>query len=137
MSEGYKIASGYNVALGSLVDIETITPSSDEPFAGPQVIALYDDGLLAVRGDGLITIRGFASVTWRFGRMTYAQYAYLKATYCGGGLSGLVTILTALGSATKVRMNAAMTLKKPVDLHAEVWYRAPIDVVFTKLETAA
>lgn len=134
--ESYKIAAGYNVGSGSLVNIESITPTNDEPFAAPKALPLYDDGLPAVRGDGLITLRGFAAVTWQFGRLTFGQYSYLKSTYCGGGLSGLVTINTTLGGSTYSRMNAVMVLKKPKELHSEYRY-TEAEVEFTKLEAAS
>ena len=111
----YKIASGYNVASGSLVNVETIVPSGDQPFFSPRASGLYDPGTERDRGDGTILYVGFAWLYWEFQVMTRAQLAYLRTTYCGGDWSGKVTINTTLGGTTYSRMNAVMKLPKPVD----------------------
>ncbi len=131
----YKIAAGWNVGSGSLVDITTITPVDDEPFAEPKALPLYDDGPTKIYGDGSTGIFGFAAVTWAWTRLTYAQYTYLKTTYCNGGLSGQVTILTTLGSSTFVRMNAWIGLKKPKELRSEYRYQEA-EITFTRLAVA-
>jgi hypothetical protein len=137
MSQGLKLAAGFDVALGSLVDITTITPTSDEPFADPKELPLYDDGILKIRGDGLVTTQGFATVVWMFTRATYAQYRWLRTQYCSNGLSGPVTILTRLGGSTSTtRMNAIMVLPKPSEVKSEFRYQQ-LNVRFTRLKVPA
>lgn len=129
---GYKIGVGYNVALGSLVDISSITPSGDMPFASPEVLPHFDPGLENVRGDGLTSYSGFQKISWSFGFLTYPQWVYLSSTYCNNSLSGKVTIYTTLATLSFVRMNAILILPKPTSLQAENWYKkASVD--FTRL----
>lgn len=135
-AEQYAIAAGLNVPYGSLVNIELILPGGDEYFAGPKALPLYDDGEVDPILDGDLQERGYASVTWFFTRLTYAQYSYLKTTYCNGGLSGDVTIYTTLGDTTFYRMNAKIHLKKPKDLRSEYRYQ-DAEVLFVKLGLAA
>ncbi len=132
----YKIAANWNVGSGSLVDITSITPTGDEPFAEPKALPLFDDGLVKIRGDGSTGIYGFAAVTWMWTRLTYAQFSYLRSNYCNGGLSGKVTINTTLGSSTFVRMNAWITLKKPREMRAEYRYQ-DAEVIFSRLAVAS
>lgn len=133
------IAAGWNVSLGSLVNIATITPAGDEQFAPPKSLPLYDDGLVKIDGDGNIKLLGYASTSWMFTRLTYAQYWYLKNTYCSGGLSGPVTILTSVAgnvTTTWTRLNAIMILKKPKEQRSEYRYQ-DVEVLFTRLRTAS
>jgi hypothetical protein len=135
MSDLYALAAGYNVAQGSLALITSITPGGDEAFSMPLVWPLYNPGETKARLSGTLYSSGYASIEWRFGRLTFLQWDYLSSTYCSGGLSGLVTVYTTLNNkSTYVRRNAIMTLKKPNELTSEgYWYtRAP--VLFTKLE---
>jgi len=130
----YSLAAGLNVALGGLLPIASITVGGDDqPFATPKGIPEYLDGDVEYDLDSHISVAGFASVTWLFGFMYFSQYAYLKTTYCAGGLSGDVTILTTLGSSTFTRKNAVMTLKRPKDQRSKIWY-TDVEVVFTRLE---
>jgi hypothetical protein len=137
MSETYLIGVGYNVSQGSLVNIMSIDPCScDDPFASPKALPLYDDG--SVEQDlevGLMAV-SFASVVWKFTRLSYDQYEYLKTTYCNGGLSGEVTIYTTLGGVAYYRRNAIMHLKKPIEIRSEYRYQEA-EVKFMKLRTAA
>lgn len=137
MAETYLIGAGYDVPQDELVDITSIDPDSlGDPFAAPKVTPLYDAG--AVEQDlevGLMTV-SFASVTWKFTRLSYAQYSYLSSTYCGGGLSGEVTIYTTLGGDDYTRMNAIMHLKKQIEIKSEYRYQEA-EVKFMKLRTAA
>lgn len=136
-AESYSIASGWDVALGSLVNVENITPTNDVPFDPPKGIPGYEEGNKKVRGDGLILTQGYANVTWHWTRLTYAQYAYLKSTYCSGGLSGQVTIYTTLGSASYSRMNAIMFLPMAKELRGEYGRYLEVDILFTHLKPAA
>lgn len=132
MSEGYRLAANYNQPLGNLLDIELIIPPGDTAFVGPSVIKHYDDGLVVPQLDGLDYTEGYAETTWTFGFLTFPQYAYLKSTYCGGGLTGKVTIYTTLGSTTFSRKNAIMKLKKPNEMRGTLWY-VEAEVLFRKL----
>lgn len=135
MSQGYKIAAGFNVALGSMTDITTIVPSGDEAFADPKVLPMYEDGIVKIRGDGLVTIQGFAAQIWFWTRLTYKQYDYLRQTYCSGGLSGQVTVLVNVGgSASLTRMNAVLILNMPKDIKSEFRYQDAM-ATFTRLKT--
>ncbi len=134
--EDYRIATGFNVALGSLTNIEGITPPGDEPFAAPKALPLYDQGKIAVRLNGLQFTRGYPNVQWFFSRMTYVQLAYLASTYCSGGLSGQVTIYTTLGAAAYSRMNAVINLPKPATLRSQYRY-TDVAITFTRLSASS
>lgn len=137
MSQGYKLAAGFDVALGSMIDITTITPSGDEPFSDPKVLPLYIDGIVKIRGDGLVTTQGFAAQPWFWTRMTYKQYYYLRTTYCSNGLSGPVTVMVNVGANTTLtRMNAIMILSTPKDIKSEFRFQDVL-VMFTRLKVAA
>ncbi len=137
MSQGYKLAAGFNVALVNLVDITTIVPSGDEAFADPKVLPLYTDGIVKIRGDGLVTTQGYAAQPWYWTRLTYKQYYYLRTTYCSNGLSGPVTVLVNVGgNTTLTRMNAIMVLNTPKDLKSEFRFQ-DVMATFTRLKTPA
>lgn len=83
----FRIASGYNMPLGSLTNVELLKPTNDKYFYPP--IALYDPGQFIVRGDGQLYIAGYPSVQWAWtgnpgGRVTRAQARLLMTNYCGG-----------------------------------------------------
>lgn len=130
MTQGYKIGVGYNVTIGSLVDIATISVSGQK-FADPKVTPLFDDGEVVDRLDSLLDAEGFQTETWQFGILFQFQYTYLSLTYCGGGLSGKVTILTNLGTtSTFYRKNAIMRLKKRSELSGFPWFKnAPVTFI--------
>ena len=115
-TEDYRLAANHNVALVSLVNIEAIKPTNDIYFHAPQAYGYSSPGQLGYRlYQSLGFRRGFSSIAWLFQVMTRLQYAYLSTTYCGGALSGLVTIYTTLGgnSATYARYNATIHLPAP------------------------
>src|SRR5690242_3219496 len=99
----YKIAAGYNVALNSLVNIETIKPTNDQYFYAPKAIPYGSPGVKRVKLDGVGYRAGYPSVDWQFGVLTRAQYEYLKTTYCAGGYSGQVTVYTTVSGNTYAR----------------------------------
>lgn len=110
----YRIAAGWNVALGSLVNIESILPGGDTyRFKAPQAYGAYNAGQYRTRGDGQIYLAGYPSLAWTFGVLTRLQFEYLRTTYCNGGFSGKVTIYTTLGSSAYARMNSVMILPTP------------------------
>lgn len=131
--EDYRIAAGYDVGLGSLVRIYSIDPGDGDYFDPPKGIALYDDGQVVTPLDGLTDTEGFAAVTWLFTRMSYVQLYYIRTTYCGGGLSGKVTIYTPIkGNSSFTRKNAILTIKKGKDIRSEYRFQ-DVELVFTRL----
>lgn len=112
----YRIGAGHNLPLGSLTNIEDITPPSDVSFYAPDSLGFYDPGQMRVRGDGSFMIAGFPKTEWRWRSITRAQVRYLQETYCGGGYSGTVTIYTTTDDeATYTRHNSTMLLPKLPD----------------------
>jgi hypothetical protein len=121
----YSIASGWNVALVSLVNIETIKPTGDVYFYPPQSYGFYNAGQDIIRSDGSLYVAGYPSTQWIWagnpsGRLTPGQEYYLQQTYCNGGRSGQVTILTTTdvvsnGEPTYARFNAIIRLSKLPD----------------------
>jgi hypothetical protein len=112
----HSIAAGYNVALLSLVNIESIKPTSDKYFIYPLASPLYDPGTYRIRGDGSVYVAGFPAIDWQFTGMTKAQYEYARTTWCNGGFSGQVTIYTRPGTTAYARYNAVLILPKPTDM---------------------
>lgn len=109
--QDYRIAAGHDVALGSLINIETIKPSGDTKyFYSPQAIGNYDPGSPNVRGDGLFSFNGKPSTVWFLAAATRKQLAYARATWANGGWSGYVTIYTTTGDETYARYNANMLI---------------------------
>lgn len=111
----HAIAAGHDVALVSLTNIESITPSGDVPFTYPLASPLYDPGTFRIRGDGTVYTAGFPSLEWKFKGITKKQYEYARTTYCAGGWSGYVTIYTRPGTIAYARYNAVLVLPKPTD----------------------
>lgn len=109
--QDYRIAAGHNVALNSLVNIETIKPTGDTKyFYSPQAIGNYIAGNANVRGDGLYSFNGKDAVPWYFPVMTRKQLAYARSTWCNGGWSGYVTIYSTAGDETYARYNADLLI---------------------------
>ena len=111
----YRLAPGYNVALDALTNIELIKPTGDIYFYPPRVYPTYNPGLYRIRGDGSVYLAGYGAQLWHFGVLTYAQYEYLRTTYCSGGFSGPLTIYTRLATVFYQRCNAMLILPKPAD----------------------
>lgn len=133
-SEDYRIAAGHDVALGSLVNIETIKPSTDHySFYGPKAIGSYDPGQPNVRGDGLYSFSGFPSVAWIFDVMTRTQLAYARTTWCNGGWSGYVTIYTTTGGTTYARYNANLLISLPNQFDGAFFANKGVKFVMTRL----
>lgn len=133
-AEQYAIAAGNNVALISLVNIETITPPGDQyHFFPPKAKGYYDPGQPNVRGDGLIGFNGFPSVVWIFDVMTRLQLTYAKTTWCNGGWSGLVTIYTTTGDNTYARYNANLLISLPNTFDGSFYANKGVKLAFTRL----
>lgn len=110
----YRLAANYNVALGSLVNIENITATGDKfKFHPPQAYGFGTPGQRVGRLTGVGFRRGFPYTGWLFGFMSRNQYDYLSATYCGGTLEGTITIYTRVGKLAYARYNAVMSLPAP------------------------
>ena len=131
----YRIAANHGVALGSLTNIENITPSSDRAFFYPKGSPFYNVGNIKIRGDGKGYTSGFASIEWECAVLTRAQYLYLKTTYCAGGYSGFVTIYTRTGGTAYTRYNAVIHVPKEVDIETQ-WRQTAyedVKILFTRL----
>jgi hypothetical protein len=116
----YAIASGYSVALNSLTNIETISVSGRR-FTAPKALGSFDPGIFRVRPDGTLYLAGYPSQRWLFEVITFAQYNYLRSTYCAGGYAGKVTVYTRPGTEAYARYNAVLRLPKPVD-HEDAFF---------------
>lgn len=131
----YRIGAGHNLPLGSLTNIEAITPSGDVTFYAPQSWGNYDPGQYKMRGDGRVYVSGHEVTHWRWRSMTRKQYQYLQDTYCGGGQSGTVTAYTLLDNpGTYERCNATMILPKLPDAGPNFSRYTNVDVLLVKLE---
>lgn len=131
----YRIAAGHGVALVSLTNIESITPTNDIAFRAPRAFGLRDVGIFKIRGDGLNYTAGYASVIWRFDVLSWRQYEYLQTTYCNSAFDGKVTIYTRTSktSSTYTRYNAILKLPKWVEVDGEFWANKRVDVRMTRL----
>lgn len=132
----YRIAAGHNVALASLVNIESLAPAGDVAFYPPRSFGTYTAGAVRVRTDGRVYLAGYPSVVWRFGLLTRAQFRYLQTTYCGGGYSGAVTIYTRLDNAAQYkRCNAIMVLPQLAELNNDALVKfRDVEIKMTRLE---
>lgn len=129
-----QIAVGNNNAAG-LVALESITPSGDIAFLPVRQYGTFNAGETKTRLNGRPYFAGVQSTQFICAVVTWAQFKYLKTTYCNGGYSGLVTIRIRTDSpATYANYNAVLVLPKESDL--AVRYGAFIDVVlnFINLE---
>lgn len=108
----FRIAAGWDVALGSLTNVETIVTSDHRHFYPPDVYPGYDDGHENVRGDEMVAYNGFPLLPWRFSIFYSIQRYYLYHTINGDSNTGKVTIytLTNKGDTTYTRGNAIMYL---------------------------
>ncbi len=130
----YRIAAGNNVALASLVNVESIIPTNDVRFAAPQSLGLRDIGVYRVRGNGTTYIAGFPSTTWLFKPMTWLQYEYFNTTWLNSAYSGLVTIYTLSSKTTYTRYNAIATLPKPNEVEGLFFAPRNVPIKMTRLE---
>ena len=111
----YRIGAGYNVALASLTNVETITDSDGYKMRAPYAILTYNAGQFRIRTDGTAYQAGYGSLTWVFAVVTRAQMAKLSTDYCAGGYSGKVTIYTRTTTSTYARYNAVLLLPNPAE----------------------
>lgn len=116
----YRLEAGYNVALASLVNIETIAVAGRR-FTAPKALGSFDPGIYRVRTDGTLYLAGYPSQHWFFAVITFAQYNYLRTTYCASGFSGKVTVYTRPGTEAYARYNAILRLPKPSE-HEDAFF---------------
>lgn len=137
MTQGLKIGAGWNVALGSLTDIATISVSGIK-FADPKTQYFYGHGQRTIRADGSVYDSGYPYITWRFGIMTFAQYPYAQSTWCSGGWSGQVTIYCPLNDPSSFqRMNAVLIVPQQTELRAHLGWYIDVPFMFTRLVAAS
>lgn len=129
----YRIGVGYNVALGSLTNIEDITPTNDIAFAPPNAISTYSPGIRRTRTDSRDYFAGKKTCSWVFSMLTWKQVEYLMDTYCNSLYDGPVTIYTRAGRTTYARFNALMKLPIPVEANRELVVYRDYRVTFIDL----
>lgn len=129
----YRIAANNNVALNSLVNIESITPTSDIPFFAPSAYFHSTPGTRRARLNGQGYRAGFPAVDWVFGAMTQRQYDYLISNFCTtGAYSGPVTIYTKVGRLSYARYNAVIDVPE-TEGSGEYYAFKAIRIRFTRL----
>ena len=131
----YAIAANHDVALDSLINIESITaPGDTRPFCAPQAIWSGTPGAAHVRLDSLGHRSGFPGVGWLFSVQTRLQYDYARTTWtpasAGDGYSGYVTVYTTLGGLTYARYNATLFIPAMAETPDSRWF-APKQVLWT------
>lgn len=111
----FRIAPGWNVALGSLTNVENLPAQSGYSFIPPAIVPNYDPGIEKIVGNGGDYFSGYPGVPWFFGDWRGALWKYFYTTIGGGLWRSKVTIytLTLPGSSTYTRYNAWMFLPKP------------------------
>lgn len=131
----YAIGVGHNIALNSLVNLESITVSGDnKPFPAPMAIPHGSPGQRRGRLTGLGYRAGYPTVDWVYGVLTYNQYMYLRNTYCGGGFSSEVTIYTTVSGLDYARYNAIMDIPETAALSDGFFAPHPVPIHMTHLE---
>lgn len=111
----FRIAAGWNVALGSLTNVEELPAQSGYKHRPPAISPGYDDGLEKYPGNGGLYLSGYPFVPWYMGDWRYPLWYYFYNTIGGGLRRSKVTIytLTKPGLTTYTRYNAWMHLPKP------------------------
>lgn len=110
----FRIATGWNVALGSLTNVEALPKQSGYRFFPPTIVPGYDDGEERFPGDGSLYLEGYPFVPWFMGDFRYPLWSYFFLTINAGLRRNKVTIYTPLyPGGSPVRRNAWMHLPKP------------------------
>lgn len=134
--EHYSIAAGYNVVLGSLVNIESIVATGDrDPFYGPQAYGHATPGARRGRLTGVGYRAGFAKVVWHLPVATFNQYEYLRDTILAGVLSGPTTIYSTVGKLSYARYNAVLDIPATEEQPGSDFFafKQGLDLTFTRL----
>lgn len=132
----YAIATGWNVALGSLTNWENLS-ASGVYFKPVRGWGNYQDGIDRVRGDGLTGSDGDPSTAWDW-VCYHAQYVYVRTTILNGSRSGKVTIYTVTDTPnTFVRMNAILILPQLTAIDWVGRKTRTIRLPFTRLEASS
>lgn len=105
----FRIAAGWNVALGSLTNVENISqimyPPKVTPVDGYPVRRIALSG--KVYGDGRI------DHVWEYRSITTTALYYIIDTYLSTATSAAVTIYTLSRVGTYARYNATLVLPQP------------------------
>lgn len=130
----YQISASNNNVAG-LASLEGAAVSGDNPIPPFRGFGGYDNGSAKVRENGTLYLAGYPSCVWYFDYLSFLQYGYISTTYCGGSISGLVTIKTTLaGSTIFANYNAVLTIKKRSELSWRVGgVFDNVQLVFTRL----
>jgi hypothetical protein len=96
MSQQYALAAGHNNAANLITLSKTNVGGKPSSCAAQ---GATDRVSLIVNLAGGLAPLGFASETWLVSVLLYAQYEWLRATFCSGGYSGRVTVQDAHGWA--------------------------------------
>lgn len=134
----YAWAPGYDVALGSLIRITSVTASGDQkPFPAPQCQGFFDPGDRSAITNGLDFFSGYNSTALYFAALTWNQYAYIYNTILSGAFSGPVTLFLRLGFDAYTRKNAVLHLPTQVETDAKFYSPKKVTCPVTRLRNAA
>lgn len=111
----FAIASGWNVPLVSLTNVENLPQQGIYKFPPPSIVPGYDDGSEKATGDGGLFLEGYPFIPWFMHNFRYPLWNYLFTTINSGLRRNQVTIntLTRPGSSSYSRLNVWMHLSKP------------------------
>lgn len=114
----YALYPGYNMPVGSLQNVETLSYYGGPTLYPPSSWGSYDPGQLALNLNGLAIQRGYPSCEWSWhgnpgGVLYYGQARGLRAWICGTLWSGTATVYTkTTNETTYERCNAVLTFPK-------------------------
>jgi hypothetical protein len=130
--QSYSIGVGYNVALGSLTNAETVFRSGVY-FALVKGRGSFNPGERLTRGNGRDFFEGYSSLIWLVDVNIYSVLDSLRTTYCAGGWDGEITINTTLGGIAYARRNSIMKLTPPNEVDGEFMAMKRYPIIMTKI----
>jgi hypothetical protein len=131
----HAIGVGYGVALASLVNWESITPTGTVHFNPVKSWGNYKDGVPRKNSVGRIVMMGEKSTAWDWTGVYNKQFRYVMDTYCNGMYDGLVTIYTITSTPqTYARFNAILTLPQLTDVDWQGRATRRVRIELTRLE---
>lgn len=95
----HALGDEWNLDVGDLTLITTITDSAGNKLHAPRALGTYDAGALEPRGDYGLTVAGVAVVRWEWLNVERSFRKILRDLYCGTSIddhSGQVTIWTPI-----------------------------------------